>query len=364
MLESAAQTPSTPAAPVALGPRSCSKRQELLRELTGDSELLLKNRLEVRHLMTRTPVTVSPTTTLEQMTSLMKERRLRHLLVCGHGGELMGVVSDRDLRLTRNVTAQQVMSYPPLTCTPDTPVGAAITYLLHENISCLPVVELGRLCGVLTTTDLVLTLQCTLQLWLRLAQVLQHDPTWARELEKIAGSLDGDLTAEELAERLVAARRAIRQEIQDLVNLVDLKADVLTGISNRQDLEEILRMLLAVKRRYGRPFSLAVVSIDHFHRIRENCGDTVAGPLLKIVARLIEDSARASDFVARCRDDAFAVALTETRLEDAETFCHRLRDAARDSSSLDVELRVTARAVEAEPDDDAAKLLARAEGKE
>ena len=216
------------------GPCPYSKRQQVMQELTGDSELLLKNRLEARHLMTHNLVTIQPTTTIEAMTKLMTDGRMHHLLVCNRDGDLVGVVSDRDLRPTHGMTAQQVISYPPLTCTSDTPVTAAITFLRNENISCLPVVNNGRLCGILTTSDLVLTLQCTLQLWQRLAQVLQHNPTWSQELETIAASLDGDLTREELAERIVAARRAIRQEIQDLVNVIDLRTDGLTGMSNRQ----------------------------------------------------------------------------------------------------------------------------------
>ena len=135
--------------------------------------------------------------------------------MCGRSGELVGVVSDRDLRQSRGATAQQLMSYPALSCAPDTPVSAAITYLMNENISCLPVVDGGRLCGVLTTTDLVLTLQCTLQLWLRLAQVLQHDSTWSKELDKIAASLDGELTAAEAGRagsRPPAARSARRSK--------------------------------------------------------------------------------------------------------------------------------------------------------
>ena len=51
----------------------------------------------------------------------MTDRRMHHLLVCGRGGELLGVISDRDLPPTHSATAQQVMSYPPLTCTSDTP---------------------------------------------------------------------------------------------------------------------------------------------------------------------------------------------------------------------------------------------------
>jgi diguanylate cyclase (GGDEF)-like protein len=348
-------------APAALGAISYSKRQQLLQELMGDGELLLKNRLEVHHLMTRDPVTVPPTATVEEMTALMSQRRLHHLLVCSRNGELLGVVSDRDLRPGRGAIAQQMMSFPALSCTPDTPLGAAITYLLQKNISCLPVVDGGRLCGVLTTTDLVLTLQCTLQLWLRLAQVLQHDPTWSKELDKIAASLDGDLTAEQLADRIAAARRAIRQEVNDLVNVVDFRVDTLTGVGSRHELEDVLAMLLAVKKRYERPFSLVVVTIDHFHRIRASCGGDVARPLLKTVVRLIEGAIRPSDFLARCRDDAFAVVLTETPWDAANLFCQRLHDSVRNNADLDVPLRVSVRAAEAQSEESTAELLARAE---
>ena len=327
----------------------------------GDSDLLLKDRLEVRHLMTRNPITVPPSATIEEMTKLMTDMRMHHLLVCNRAGDLAGVVSDRDLRPTHGATAQQVMSYPPMTCTSDTPITEAITFLRNENISCLPVVDHGLLCGVLTTSDLVLTLQCTLQLWMRLAQVLQQNLIWSQELDKIVATLDGNLTTGELSERVVAARRAIRQEMQDLVNVVDFHTDGLTGVANRQELEDILGMLLAVRTRYERPFSLAIVAIDHYQRIRETCGDAVVKPLLKAVARVIDDHMRTSDFVARCRDDAFAVVLTETVLADAEGFRQRILATAQQSSTLDMELRITVAAVEAKSGESVAELLARAE---
>ena len=181
MIESAPQSsPNAASWPMAMELRPYGKRQQLLQELLNDGELLLKNRLEVRHLMTRDPVVVPPTMSLEAMTLLCQQRRLHHLLVCGRGGELLGVVSDRDLHGQPGTTAQQLMSHPPLSVRPETPLSPAITYLINENISCLPVLDHGRLCGVLTTTDLVLTLQCSLQLWLRLAQVLQHDMSWTK----------------------------------------------------------------------------------------------------------------------------------------------------------------------------------------
>jgi diguanylate cyclase (GGDEF)-like protein len=361
MIESISQHAPVAAVTAATGLRPYSKRQQVMQELMGDSDLLLKNRLEVRHLMTHDLVTIQATTTFDEMTKLMTKHRLHHLLVCNRAGDLVGVISDRDLRVTRGTTAQQLMSYPPMTCTSDTPITAAITFLANENISCLPVVDRGRLCGVLTTTDLVLTLQCTLQLWMRLAQVLQQDPKWSHELERIACSLDGDLTATELAERIASARNAIRQEIQDLINVVDLRTDGLTGVSNRQELEEVLSMLLAVKSRYERPFSLAIVTVDHYKRIRESCGDAVVKPLLKAVARVIDEHIRTSDFVARCREDAFAVILTETRLDEAEGFRRRLLKTAHDHTSMDITLRISVHSVEAQADETVAELLARAE---
>ena len=100
--------------------RGCArtrKRQQVMQELMGDSDLLLKDRLEVRHLMTHNPVTSSRRRPIEEMTNLMNDLRLHHLLVCNRAGDLVGVVSDRDLRPTHGATAQQVMSYPPMTCT-------------------------------------------------------------------------------------------------------------------------------------------------------------------------------------------------------------------------------------------------------
>lgn len=362
MLDAISQASPTAVAPTAItGSRSYSKRQQVMQELMGDSDLLLKNRLEVRHLMTHDLVTIQPSATVEEMTKLMKDHRMRHLLVCNRAGDLVGVISDRDLRLTRGTTAQQLMTYPPMTCTSDTPITAAITFLMNENISCLPVVDRGRLCGVLTTTDLILTLQCTLQIWMRLAQVLQQNPTWSHELENIAASLDGDMTPDELKARIAAARQAIRQEVQDIVNVVDLRTDGLTGVSNRQELEEVLSMLLGIRSRYERPFSLAIITVDHYQRIREACGDVVVKPLLKAVARVIEDHIRTSDYVARCRDDAFAVILTETRLEDAEGFRQRLLKTAHEQSTLDVKLRISVHAVEAHAGETVAELLERAE---
>lgn len=62
------------------------------------------------------------------------------------------------------------MTSEPDFVSPDTPLGTAITHLVARQISCLPVVDAGRVCGILTTTDLVLVAHAFLQMWLRLRQ--------------------------------------------------------------------------------------------------------------------------------------------------------------------------------------------------
>ncbi len=56
------------------------------------------------------------------------------------------------------------MTANPRTVTPDTPVAAVITMMLAQRISCLPVVEEGQLQGIITTSDLLMALQCVLRL--------------------------------------------------------------------------------------------------------------------------------------------------------------------------------------------------------
>jgi diguanylate cyclase (GGDEF)-like protein len=233
--------------------------------------------------------------------------------------------------------------------------------LINENASCLPVIENGRLCGALTTTDLMLTLQCMMQLWMRLAQVLQQDDRWVRDLNKIAAGLDGEMTAAQLAQQIAKAREAIQTEVRGLVNAVDLRTDILTDMSNRVGLEEVLDMLLAVKRRFDQSFSLAIVMIDHFQQIKNSCGDIVTGPLLKAVARCIEVSVRDCDFVARCRNDAFAVVMPQTSLEEAESFCANLQKTACANKDLNIKLRISVSVVSPQSGENAAELLQRAE---
>jgi diguanylate cyclase (GGDEF)-like protein len=353
---------SVPAPPEPVQIRAFAKRQQLWRALLTDGDLLLRNGLEVRHLMTRNPLKVSPSATVSEMRQIFAASRVHHLLVC-QGDCLLGVISDRDLSARAGKTAGRMIQQPLYTVTPHTSLGTAIQTLVEHNISCLPVLEGGQLSGILSTTDLVLTLQCSLQLWLRMAQGTRAGAAWAAEIEALSGAVGQAVIAEQqevaelrrlldaqnagqgpppaeaftrkatsfltaaarLAVDLNAARDRLTQEAKRWVSLSDLRTDAATGLANHRELDSVLELLLAIGKRYHQPFSLALVTIDGY-----SAADAAsAARFLQTAVRRIVDTIRNSDFAARLEEGTFAVVLTHTPSGGAIAFCNRLLAAAR-----------------------------------
>jgi CBS-domain-containing membrane protein len=166
--------------PPSLSERLSAKRQSLLRLLSQDPTILFRNQLAVRHLMTTNLITVSPATSRQRLGEMMRETCVRHMLVCGPDQQLLGLVSDRDLCGKPGMTAADLMTWQLKTVTPETLISPATTQIIHAGISALPVVEEGRLCGILTTIDLILALQSVLQLWYHAASMMQGE-AWEQE---------------------------------------------------------------------------------------------------------------------------------------------------------------------------------------
>jgi CBS domain-containing protein len=151
------------------------KRQHLFHTLLKDHGGLWQDGLLVRHLMSCDLVSVLPSATVEDIIRLMREKGIHQLLVCNDDRKLLGVINERELCSKRTGAARDLMRPHSHTTTPETPVSQAITCLIQERISCLPVLENERLCGLITTTDMLLALQCTLQIWGFFAELLNED---------------------------------------------------------------------------------------------------------------------------------------------------------------------------------------------
>lgn len=121
----------------------------------------------IDEVMTCAVVTLSPEQSFQEALSLIARHRFRHLLVVDTESRLAGVISDRDLLrfMIRephwdSTPVAEVMRAHPVTVRPETPLSTAIAEMLTRQINCLPVVDgEGRVCGILTSTDLLRTFQ-------------------------------------------------------------------------------------------------------------------------------------------------------------------------------------------------------------
>jgi acetoin utilization protein AcuB len=127
--------------------------------------MLVKNR------MTADPVAVAPGDSLAHALRLTREHRIRHLPVV-EGGELAGILSDRDIRLAmpspltvadadraaflERTTVAEMMTRDVITAGPFDTVEDAARELCRHRIGALPVVDAhGRLLGMVTETDVL-----------------------------------------------------------------------------------------------------------------------------------------------------------------------------------------------------------------
>ena len=127
---------------------------------------------EVADVMTGKVATLSPHHTFDDAATLMTDRHFRHCVVVDSYHKVVGVISDRDIfrTLARNPNARsksldQFMTRNPITVKRETPIIDAVSKLVAKRINCLPVVENdGRVCGIVTSTDLLKSYRQLLEL--------------------------------------------------------------------------------------------------------------------------------------------------------------------------------------------------------
>jgi CBS domain-containing protein/gamma-glutamyl:cysteine ligase YbdK (ATP-grasp superfamily) len=121
--------------------------------------------LQVGQFMTTDLFTVHPEDVVDLAASLMDWRHIRHVPVEDNEGRLVGLVSHRSLlRLVglgmkgaerQPVAVKDIMKKEPVTVTPGTATLEAIELMRQRRVGCLPVVEEGRLVGIITERDLI-----------------------------------------------------------------------------------------------------------------------------------------------------------------------------------------------------------------
>ena len=112
----------------------------------------------VEGLMRRDPVTITPFETLAVAQSLMQRAGVRQLPVVDKGA-LIGMLSDRDLRshsgYLERTKVDAAMSESLITVSPADSSARAARLLVDRKINAVPVVEDGRLVGIVSRSDLL-----------------------------------------------------------------------------------------------------------------------------------------------------------------------------------------------------------------
>jgi diguanylate cyclase len=145
--------------------------------------------------------------------------------------------------------------------------------------------------------------------------------------------------------KLHARLRVQREQLKDAVSRLHELAthDELTGLNNRNHMNE---MLAHYKRRHeecGETFSVALIDLDHFKRINDSHGHAVGDEVLKAFARRASETLRQIDQIARWGGEEFLVLCPQTTPDQALIGLERLRQAFADAmiSSTVPELRAS-----------------------
>lgn len=110
--------------------------------------------------------------------------------------------------------------------------------------------------------------------------------------------------------------------------------DTLTGVGNREALQNYLNQLHEDALRFNRPFSLLVCDVDGFKSINDKFGHITGDKVLASLVQLIQQSIRNSDRVFRYGGDEFVVVLPHTDEVGAQTAAERVRDNMSKSRRL------------------------------
>ncbi|MBV8219545.1 MAG: GGDEF domain-containing protein [Solirubrobacterales bacterium] len=121
-----------------------------------------------------------------------------------------------------------------------------------------------------------------------------------------------------------SSRRARRRENEFAAISAAALTDALTGILNRRGFTEAAERELARASRYQRPFVLAYVDVRGLKSVNDTEGHLVGDELIKTVAGLMKESARADDVVGRIGGDEFALLLGEQTAESAGPVFRRI----------------------------------------
>ncbi len=124
-----------------------------------------------------------------------------------------------------------------------------------------------------------------------------------------------------------SALRDKNRQLNDLVEELDFLArhDHLTGLLNRASAIEAAQSAVVSCGLNGRPFAVAVFDLDHFKSVNDTYGHFVGDEVLRAVAQVLRQAARAGDVIGRFGGEEFIALFPAANLEQATSVAERVR---------------------------------------
>jgi acetoin utilization protein AcuB len=136
--------------------------------------------MKVKDVMTKDPIAIDSEAAVGTALDVMRTKHIRHLPVVDDAGTLVGIVTDRDLRhaalapaldeylsvrahrrarqmseTLENLQVKDVMTWAVVTTGPEAPLTYGALIMFERRVGSLPVLERGRLVGMLTERDVL-----------------------------------------------------------------------------------------------------------------------------------------------------------------------------------------------------------------
>lgn len=158
--------------------------------------------MRIRSLMIPEPITITPDATIAEAIEVMKINSIRHLPVVSAGNVLQGFVTQADLKLglipsmIGTVSLSDLIIKNPITVHPDDDIEIAAQLIYKHKIGGMPVVEDGRVVGIITETDILRTfidMMGILTASSRIDVVIEDDPESFNKAMQIIHREGGDI---------------------------------------------------------------------------------------------------------------------------------------------------------------------------
>ena len=119
--------------------------------------------MKIHSLMISNPITITANASIREAIELMKNNSIRHLPVVSKDNLLQGFLTLADLKqgllpsMLGDLNLRDLMIKDPITVSPDDDIEIAALLIYNHKIGGLPVVKAGRLVGIITATDILRT---------------------------------------------------------------------------------------------------------------------------------------------------------------------------------------------------------------